>query len=69
MARTKQSARKSTGGKAPRNQILSTVYGQKTSIRSQLGCKTASMPSLASLMTYALGPCTYMFTALANFFF
>ena len=43
MARTKQAARKSTGGKQPRNQILSTIFMGKKDLIMQAARKTESM--------------------------
>ncbi|KAF8966450.1 hypothetical protein BDZ97DRAFT_1756591 [Flammula alnicola] len=48
MARTKQSARKSTGGKQPRNQIIGMhQYAKKTSIMNQVSTKIANKKATA----------------------
>jgi hypothetical protein len=50
MARTKQTARKSTGGKAPRKQLAAKSSARKTSV-SYIGC---SLISIVLIVTFRL---------------
>ncbi|KJA12637.1 hypothetical protein HYPSUDRAFT_60315 [Hypholoma sublateritium FD-334 SS-4] len=44
MARTKQTARKTTGGKHPRSYVLSSMLATKSGVATQCAIKTASLP-------------------------